>query len=632
MKVNRFIQFNDEAVETHALLLYERLARAFTNAPFIEMTERKLMEFSPREGTLSVSVFWRHREEQMTHYGRLSDLYLLTLGYWNHFSMKEWRALKSAYDQHSLEKLAAQLLLLLEELRFIDQIQQKRPGTKKAFQIRIEHYMQAHRDWLSTNGQKGFDADVLLNVIFIWLFDHMFQEEDRVAHVIDPTKLQSILQYSFDATSTKDNKRVVQSIITLIEPVLHQDLVHQYYAVTQTMTDNIETFHFHEGVENPQKGDDEEKETIEEIFRSWHRENANESGVHLQYELEHGRSGKSGSGESTPGNERASAIEQGRGVSEGNEQQQWITDEVDKKSTSRQIQQAGTHFGKEHLHVVFTELRVQIKADEMIDQKLLLWREEQKPFVRALVVEMKKRIELKHDAAKYGLMKGRLSSNLVPFFLEERPRLFYRKVAPSIQLDAVFGLLVDGSESMLDKLEDTKKAVLLFHDVLRQLRVQHEISTYYEDAYNASKERQPNYFGMMHTYEDQSKDSGKAILSFDVHEDNRDGFAIRWMAERLQARPEKHKFLLLFSDGEPSAFGYDRNGIVDTAEAVLETEKKGISIMHLLLSSEEASEEQKQLFQSMFGHKTVAANSVENFTEQTLRILRKLLALAIQTN
>ena len=39
-------------------------------------------------------------------------------------------------------------------------------------------------------------------------------------------------------------------------------------------------------------GEEEKKDTIEEVFRSWHRENEQETGVHLQYELEHGRDGK----------------------------------------------------------------------------------------------------------------------------------------------------------------------------------------------------------------------------------------------------------------------------------------------------------------------------------------------------
>ena len=214
--------------------------------------------------------------------------------------------------------------------------------------------------------------------------------------------------------------------------------------------------------------------------------------------------------------------------------------------------------------------------------------------------------------------------------VDERPKPFYRKNAPSVNLDAVFGLLVDGSASMLDKLDETKQAVLLFHDVLRQLGVSHEISSYYEDANHATKEVQPNVFELMHTFTDRNKDNGLSILSFDANEDNRDGFAIRWMADQLAARQEKHKFLLVFSDGEPSAFGYDRNGILDTAEAVMETEKKGISIIHLFLSTEEPTVDQKALFSMMFGNKTASSNSVDSFTDQTLRILRKLLAIVIR--
>ena len=91
-------------------------------------------------------------------------------------------------------------------------------------------------------------------------------------------------------------------------------------------------------------------------------------------------------------------------------------------------------------------------------------------------------------------------------------------------------------------------------------------------------------------------------------------------------------FLLVFSDGEPSAFGYDRNGILDTAEAVMETEKKGISIIHLFLSTEEPTVDQKALFSMMFGNKTASSNSVDSFTDQTLRILRKLLAIVIRNS
>ena len=90
VKMNRFIQFNDETVDAKTLLLYERLGRALADAPFLELTERKLLEFRPQEGIISMSVFWRHRTEEVMHAGRLSDIYLLTAGFWKHFNVRSW--------------------------------------------------------------------------------------------------------------------------------------------------------------------------------------------------------------------------------------------------------------------------------------------------------------------------------------------------------------------------------------------------------------------------------------------------------------------------------------------------------------------------------------------------------------
>ena len=90
VKMNRFIQFNDETVDTQTLLLYERLGRALADAQYLELTERKLFEFRPKEGIISMSVFWRHRPEEVMHTGRLSDIYLLTAGFWKHFNVQTW--------------------------------------------------------------------------------------------------------------------------------------------------------------------------------------------------------------------------------------------------------------------------------------------------------------------------------------------------------------------------------------------------------------------------------------------------------------------------------------------------------------------------------------------------------------
>lgn len=105
----------------------------------------------------------------------------------------------------------------------------------------------------------------------------------------------------------------------------------------------------------------------------------------------------------------------------------------------------------------------------------------------------------------------------------------------------------------------------------------HEIIGFWEDTQDATETYQPNYFQHVIKFETSSQPSkGPEIVQLEPQEDNRDGFAIRHMTKRLQRRTEKQKFLIVFSDGEPAAFGYEQNGIVDTHEAVLEARKAGI--------------------------------------------------------
>ncbi|HSO57845.1 MAG TPA: hypothetical protein VLQ66_06370, partial [Paenisporosarcina sp.] len=78
------------------------------------------------------------------------------------------------------------------------------------------------------------------------------------------------------------------------------------------------------------------------------------------------------------------------------------------------------------------------------------------------------------------------------------------------------------------------------------------------------------------------------------------------------------------------AYGYAANGIIDTAEAVIEVERKGIHLLHLFLSAEQPVEEQLQLFRMMFGAKTATAKNVDEFTTQTLRLLRRMLYLVVK--
>ena len=113
---------------------------------------------------------------------------------------------------------------------------------------------------------------------------------------------------------------------------------------------------------------------------------------------------------------------------------------------------------------------------------------------------------------------------------------------------------------MHDKMEETKRGIILFHETLKSVRVPHQIVGFWEDSANSTENNQPNYFKKVINFETSlSSSSGPEIMQLLHEEDNRDGFAIRHMTNELLARKEKQKFLLVFSDGEPAAYGYDQN-------------------------------------------------------------------------
>ena len=624
--VDRFIQFNNETIDARQLMHFENVAKALTRNTFLAINERKLMEFQPAEQTISLSVFWRHREQQVMHAGRMSDIFLMAEGFWQFFDIQDWKDFQSERPS-DLSKFMDQLLFCIEEFRLIEMIQKKRVGTRNLFEIRLKTYMDFHKQQLRVNVQKGFLADAFISYLYISLYE-------GTMYVNGPNSFglaNSIIQKVYESRATQESIDLVYQLYFLLKEYIKEDSLLQYYAIISYTSLPTKDFHYHRGVKSSDPGEEGKKDTIEEIFRSWHRENEQENGVHLQYELEHGRDGKAEQAiDAEEGQEGHDITMTGKGQSSGNSKEGQV-DQSD-NDHSGDFEKAGTSFGKEHTNVVYKEQRIVITSPS--DNKHLLnkYRQEHAPYVKAFVQEMKKRLDQKRTDKRTNLTKGRLSTKLTVLWTDERPKPFYKKNAPSTQLNAAFGLLVDGSASMQDKMEETKKAVLLFHDVLRELKVTHEIVLHYEDAYEATETSQPNAFEWIHKLEDGQKDNGIDILSMEAHEDNRDGFAIRWMGKRLENRPETHKFLLVFSDGEPSAFGYAQNGIMDTAEAVLEQEQLGITVLHLFLNDQEATEEQLNLFRLIFDKKTATASSLEKFSEETLRLLRKMLHLVVQSS
>src|SRR5699024_6546351 len=274
-------------------------------------------------------------------------------------------------------------------------------------------------------------------------------------------------------------------------------------------------------------------------------------------------------------------------------------------------------------HAILTYASPPSTADIQIYEQYV---EEIEPLKRKLEKTIEKTIEHKKNEPRTGLAFGRLSKKLLPIVLEDNPRIFYKKDHDSKQIDAVFTLLIDCSASMHNKMEETKKGVVLFHEVLKSLQIPHSIVGFWEDAMEASPEYQPNYFHIVHSFADSFYDHhGPKIMQLEPEEDNRDGFSIRIAQESLLKRSENNEFLLVISDGEPAAANYSENGLIDTNEAVTETRKKGIEVSGHFIADGELNEQQETMMQSIYGKEHMLIPDVAELPGQFAPLLKRLL-------
>src|SRR5699024_10247921 len=100
------------------------------------------------------------------------------------------------------------------------------------------------------------------------------------------------------------------------------------------------------------------------------------------------------------------------------------------------------------------------------------------------------------------LLYESLLKKLLPLIVDNNPRVFNKKAYESKEVDAAFTLLDDCSASMDSKMEETKRGIVLFHEVLEQLRIPHSIVGFWEDTTRGTETHHPNYFHEVHRFQD----------------------------------------------------------------------------------------------------------------------------------
>lgn len=625
-KMERFIQFNDETVNSAFWMELSDLAAALSRNPDLKVEFGPLAYWQREPAVLFASHFWHHRSHVEETAGLKTDVYLRALG------TIQWtdEAEIQSFTKRFRSDFARQLLAAAEDVRLEPLCIQARPGTKTAFAVRRRVMRRYHEVQLSVNTSKGFFIDAVFNALFIlWQADTPFEwpdihpAVDRAVPFIDRTAREL-----FDARTTKDVAKIAADVAEVLEELDLRSMVNTYSHLPDYREPSADEAAVDPGKrQDPLANDDEqeenENEQFDEQFSTWHRESEETRGTFMQFDLDQGTKTPMMGNTAREGEEGDAALASVQGRSKKSSREQYSRLLAERRDEHTQADEA--RYGKENIGAKAFFEKPHTASDAEREEYRLL-RDETAPVVQTLKRMIQKSIERKKTSPRTDLLTGRLGRKLTRYFTDENPRLFYKKQEPSREIDAAFYLLIDSSASMYDKMDDVKKSAVLFHETLSSLRVPHEITGFWEDTSPLSKQVKPNYFlTAVPFHTSHQREAGYAIMQLRPEEDNRDGFALRLAIEKMERRSEARKFLIVFSDGEPSAADYDKNGVLDTHEAVMMARKKGMTVFNLFIGEEALDEARRQTMKTIYGHGSITAPDVSELPHVLTPILKKLL-------
>ncbi|MBP2258717.1 vWA domain-containing protein [Virgibacillus alimentarius] len=639
MKYNRWV---DTKIDTNLYRQLQDLTTVLSGQPdlLFEYSYGSYMDIV--NGKVTGSRLWDVEKHQIRESGYKTDVFLRTIGTMYYSSVPDLKMYADKRNHSMLPKFSSQLFTLLEDLRLEDLIKKVRPGTEKDFSIR-NHFMRHYfGTQLATNVTRSYTLSELFCLISLTLYanqpDPYFPKanEGRL-NLLE--KLKPSIYSVFEAKNTKDIIHIVEHIVLQTELYEEEDMINDYFVFPIAYLETLEENTLFDELTRTDKLANEDKEEIDEDnneymdqrFSTWHRENQNSDRKQnfLQFEMEVGTKTNLMGGGTRETDDADQAMGTVQGASGKSDKNDYSELESLERETNKDASKGDSPYGEENKDAIAIrkEAHPPSKADKEVYHAYASDIEAAK---RKLATTIKKTLEHKMNAPRKDLVIGRLSKKLMPLVIDENPRVFYKKSEESNEIDAVFTLLVDCSASMHNKMEETKRGIVLFHEVLKQLKIPHSIVGFWEDANEVKKNYQPNYFHLIHTHADfPSQTSGAKIMQLEPEEDNRDGFSIRIMTEDLAKRREKHKFLLVFSDGEPAAANYDQNGIVDTNIAVTEARNKGIDVVGMFLADGEIDEQDDTTMKNIYGKERVMIPNVSELPEHFAPILKKLLFKSI---
>lgn len=199
-------------------------------------------------------------------------------------------------------------------------------------------------------------------------------------------------------------------------------------------------------------------------------------------------------------------------------------------------------------------------------------------------------------------------------------RYFAKKRPPTETPSLALGLRVDESASMaaFGRLEAAKRAVIAVYEFCRLCQIPVMI---YGDTADVSRLEQMSVFAYR-DFEKNCHEDRFRLMGIRGRSNNRDGMALRIMAERLSTMPQQTKLLISISDGQPKAMADYTGGYAckDMQQTLAEYERKGIAFLAAAIGQD------KDTIAEIYGkERFLDITDLKEFPAQLVRMIARYL-------
>lgn len=245
--------------------------------------------------------------------------------------------------------------------------------------------------------------------------------------------------------------------------------------------------------------------------------------------------------------------------------------------------------------------------------------------IRLLAEVLKKAIVLRDETSESICDRGTLIPARLWKVGRTKDAKLFKKEDKSSRQDFVVDVLIDASGSQRQRQEKVVLQAYIIMEALSSVGIPHRVTSFCTFWDYTILQRYREY--------DDARAENERIFEFTTSSNNRDGLAVKAVAQELINREEEKKILIILSDGRPYDVIINRPNarnpqpyqgeyaIRDTGFEVRKLRNQGISVLGVFAGEEKDLEAEKKIFGKDFAY----IRDIGNFSKIVGRYLKKQL-------